>query len=129
VETDYDPAMPKICANGGQLNQVWTNLIDNAIDAMLTDNGRAEPALLKVRTKREAEYALVEFTDNGTGIPDQIATKVFDPFFTTKVQGAGTGLGLDTVYRIVHQHQGVVEFDSKPGCTVFSVRLPLQPKT
>lgn len=128
VETDYDPALPKICANGGQLNQVWTNLIDNAIDAMMARKDPANPPLLKVRTCREADIALVEITDNGTGIPDHIATKVFDPFFTTKGQGSGTGLGLDTVYRIVHQHQGHVEFDSKPGCTVFSVRLPLHPQ-
>ena len=127
VETDYDPAMPKICAHGGQLNQVWTNLIDNSIDAMLTYKERAEPARLKVRTRKEADYALVEFTDNGCGIPESISTKVFDPFFTTKAQGKGTGLGLDTVYRIVHQHRGAIEFESRPGRTVFCVRVPLQP--
>jgi len=76
----------------------------------------------------EADYALVEFTDNGSGIPESISTKVFDPFFTTKAQGSGTGLGLDTVYRIIHQHYGTIEFDSKPGCTVFSIRLPLEQK-
>jgi signal transduction histidine kinase len=129
VETDYDPALPKLCAHGGQLNQVWTNLIDNAIDAMLSYEQRDGPPLLKVRTRLEGDYALVEFADNGCGIPDDISTKVFDPFFTTKMQGSGTGLGLDTVYRIVHQHQGTVEFESKPGRTVFSVRLPLFPKT
>jgi len=128
VETDYDPALPKICAHGGQLNQVWTNLIDNAIDAMLTYTERQESACLKVRTRVEADYALVEFTDNGSGIPESISTKVFDPFFTTKAQGSGTGLGLDTVYRIIHQHYGTIEFDSKPGCTVFSIRLPLEQK-
>jgi len=128
VETDYDAALPKVCAHGGQLNQVWTNLIDNSIDAMLGYSERTGPPTLKVRTRREADYVLVELTDNGSGIPDSIATKVFDPFFTTKLQGVGTGLGLDTVYRIVHQHHGTIEFESKPGCTVFSVRLPIQPK-
>ena len=111
-----------------RLTRWWTNLIDNAIDAMVDYPERVGPPLLKVRTRREADFALVEFTDNGSGIPDNIASKVYDPFFTTKVQGAGTGLGLDTVYRIVHQHQGLIEFDSKPGCTVFSIRLPLQLK-
>ncbi len=126
VETEYDPALPKIQAHGGQLNQVWTNLIDNAIDAMLSVNERTEPARLKVRTRLEPDYVLVEFTDNGSGIPASIATKVYDPFFTTKAQGSGTGLGLDTVYRIIHQHHGTIEFESKPGCTVFSIRLPQQ---
>ena len=126
VETDYDPRLPKLAAHGGQLNQVWTNLIDNSIDAMLTYSERQGPAVLKVRTWVEADYALIEFTDNGSGIPQSISTKVFDPFFTTKPQGAGTGLGLDTVYRIVHQHHGTITFASEPGCTVFSIRLPLQ---
>jgi signal transduction histidine kinase len=126
VETDYDKNLPKICAHGGQLNQVWTNLIDNAIDAMLSFKERRGPAVLKVRTRAEADYALVELEDNGSGIADSIATKVFDPFFTTKAQGAGTGLGLDTVYRIIHQHHGTIDFESKPGSTVFSIRLPLQ---
>ncbi len=128
VETDYDPTLAKISAHGGQINQVWTNLIDNAIDAMLSYKERAEPAKLKVRTRTEADFALVQLTDNGSGIPPEISTKVFDPFFTTKAQGAGTGLGLDTVYRIVHQHHGTIEFESKPGCTVFSIRLPLRQK-
>ncbi len=128
VETDYDPALPKICAHGGQLNQVWTNLIDNAIDAMLSYTERKDPACLKVRTRLEADYVLVEFTDNGSGIPESITTKVFDPFFTTKAQGLGTGLGLDTVYRIVHQHYGTIGLESKPGCTIFSIRLPWEQK-
>ncbi len=127
VEPDDDPALPKICAHGGQLNQVWTNLIDNAIDAMLTYTERTGPPCLKVRTRVQADYALIEFTGNGSGIPESISTKVSDPFFTTKAPGSGTGLGLDTMYRIIHQHHGVIEFDSQPGCTVFSIRLPLQP--
>ncbi|MBY0503338.1 MAG: cyclic nucleotide-binding domain-containing protein [Bryobacteraceae bacterium] len=127
VETDYDPHLPRICAQGGQLNQVWTNLIDNAIDAMLNYQERQGPACLKVRTRVEVDYAVVEFADNGSGIPEAIATKVYDPFFTTKPQGSGTGLGLDTVYRIIHQHYGTIDFESQPGNTVFTIRLPLQP--
>ncbi len=126
VETNYDPTLPKICAHGGQLNQVWTNLIDNAIDAMLSYPEREGPAVLSVRTRRDAEHALVEIADNGGGIPKSVWSKVFDPFFTTKPQGEGTGLGLDTVYRIVHQHHGTIEFETRPGRTVFSIRLPLQ---
>jgi signal transduction histidine kinase len=118
VVRDYDRTIPRICARGSELNQVWTNLIDNAIDAM---DGRGE---LVVRTAVDFAGVLVEIRDNGHGIPPEIRDRVFDPFFTTKPVGEGTGLGLDTVYRIIHQHRGQVRVDSEPGRTSFQVRLP-----
>jgi len=118
VVRKYDRSIPQICAHGSELNQVWTNLIDNAIDAM---NGRGE---LVVRTAAEFGRLLVEVCDNGPGIPKEIRTRIFEPFFTTKPVGEGTGLGLDTVYRIVQKHHGEVRVDSEPGRTSFQVRLP-----
>ena len=118
VVRDYDRSLPPICARGSELNQVWTNLIDNAIDAM---NSRGE---LVVRTAREFGRLLVEIRDSGPGIPPEIRSRIFEPFFTTKPVGEGTGLGLDTVYRIVQEHHGEVRVDSEPGRTVFQVRLP-----
>jgi signal transduction histidine kinase len=124
VVRDYDQGLPKICANGGELNQVWTNLIDNAIDAM---HGKGE---LRLRTANEGARVLVEVGDDGPGIPAEIQSRIFEPFFTTKGVGEGTGLGLDAVYRIVGQHDGDVRVQSKPGDTRFQVRLPLaRPKT
>ena len=108
VVRNYDPNLPRIDSYGSELNQVWTNLIDNAADAM---NGKGE---LRIRTMREDEDVLAEFVDNGTGIPPEIQTKIFDPFFTTKPMGEGTGLGLDTVYRIVRSHHGHITFESQP---------------
>jgi len=120
VIRDYDPELPRISSYGSELNQVWTNLIDNAADAM---KGQGE---LRIRTMREGDEILVEFVDNGPGIPPEIQTKIFDPFFTTKPMGEGTGLGLDTVYRIVRKHLGNVSFVSQPGKTCFRVRLPVK---
>ena len=118
VIREYDRLIPRICAHGSELNQVWTNLIDNAIDAM---NGRGE---LVVRTAAEFGGMLVEIRDNGPGIPPEIRDRIFEPFFTTKPVGEGTGLGLDTVYRIVQKHHGQIRVDSTPGMTSFQVRLP-----
>jgi len=118
VVREYDRSVPRICARGSELNQVWTNLIDNAIDAM---EGHGE---LLVRTHAEFGGVLVEIRDSGPGIPPQIRDRIFEPFFTTKAVGEGTGLGLDTVYRIVRQHRGHVRVDSKPGRTSFQVFLP-----
>jgi signal transduction histidine kinase len=120
VTRDYDPDLPRIPSYGSELNQVWTNLIDNAADAM---NGRGE---IKIRTMREGDDVLVEIVDNGPGIPLEIQTRIFEPFFTTKPMGQGTGLGLDTVYRIVRKHRGNVTFASRPGYTCFRVRLPIE---
>ena len=119
VTRDYAESLPLIKAYGSELNQVWTNLIVNAVDAM------SKGGTLKVRTKREPTDIMVEIRDNGAGIPAEARTRIFEPFFTTKPVGEGTGLGLDTVARIVRKHRGNVRFESKPGDTCFQVRLPL----
>jgi len=121
VRREFDPDLPRVFARGSELNQVWTNLIDNAIDAM---GGTGE---LRMRTYRELDYVVVEIIDNGPGIPDDIKPHIFEPFFTTKGVGEGSGIGLDTVYRIVNGHRGEVSFDSRPGRTSFQVRLPVKP--
>ncbi|MBN9658050.1 MAG: GHKL domain-containing protein [Acidobacteria bacterium] len=118
--------LPKVHANGSALNQIWTNLIDNAIDAM-EGMPAGQPKILTVRTCVEPEGILVEIGDNGPGIPPEVQSRIFDPFFTTKGVGEGTGLGLDIVRRIVRSHRGTILVDSDPGRTVFQVRLPLNP--
>lgn len=120
VRREYAPDVPRICAYGGELNQVWTNLIDNAIDAM---NGNGE---LLVRTCRELDTVVVDIGDSGPGVPPEIQSRIFEPFFTTKTVGEGTGLGLDTVVRIVQKHHGRIDLKSKPGNTRFTVRLPIK---
>lgn len=119
VVREYDPNLPQILGRGGELNQVWTNLIDNAVDAMPEDGE------LRVITRGENDYVMVEISDNGKGIPAEALPHLFEPFFTTKAVGAGTGLGLDISYRIIQQHNGTVEVQSQPGRTRFIVRLPL----
>ncbi|MGL4609692.1 MAG: ATP-binding protein [Trueperaceae bacterium] len=119
VERDYAPDLPKISAFGSELNQVWTNLIDNAIDAM---NGQG---VLRVKTRLEPQHILVEIGDNGPGIPEDVHARIFEPFFTTKEVGKGTGLGLDTVRQIIKQHGGSIHIESKPGDTRFQIHLPL----
>ncbi|MBA3715283.1 MAG: GHKL domain-containing protein [Pyrinomonadaceae bacterium] len=115
---EYAEDLPAVTAAGSELNQVWTNVIDNAVDAM-TEGGR-----LKVRTKREPNDVLVEIRDDGAGIPEGVRAHIFEPFFTTKPVGEGTGLGLDTVARIVRKHRGNVRVESQPGDTCFQIRLP-----
>jgi signal transduction histidine kinase len=118
---NYDHALPKISAQPGELNQVWTNIIHNAIDAM---DGEGT---LTITTSREADCVLVEIGDTGPGIPPSIQRRIFEPFFTTKDVGHGTGLGLDISYRIVvRRHHGDIRVESKPGDTRFQVRLPVQ---
>ncbi|HTW24949.1 MAG TPA: ATP-binding protein [Candidatus Baltobacteraceae bacterium] len=119
VKRDYGSVPLLVNSFGSELNQVWTNLIDNAIAAM---NGKGE---LRVRTYREDECVVVEIADNGKGIPADAKAHIFEPFFTTKGVGEGTGLGLDTVMRIVKKHHGNVEVVSKPGDTRFQVWLPV----
>jgi signal transduction histidine kinase len=119
VQRNYQKIPLLVNSFGSELNQVWTNLIDNAIDAM---GGRGE---LRVRTCREDSSVLVEIGDNGPGISKEIQSRIFEPFFTTKRVGEGTGLGLDTVQRIVKKHQGNIQVTSKPGDTRFQVWLPL----
>ena len=122
VSRAYDPKLPRITANGSQLNQVWTHLIDNAVDAV---SGRGE---LTIITRNENDFVMVEIKDNGPGIPKDVQERVFEPFFSTKDVGEGTGLGLDITYRIVKQHKGTIEFHSKPGETRFIVRVPIEAK-
>ncbi len=114
---DFDETLPEVKALIGELNQVWTNLIDNAIDAM-------EPAgkgTLTIKTRRDREFVEVFIIDDGPGIPPEIQSQVFDPFFTTKEMGKGTGMGLEVVQRIVKQHRGSIKVKSQPGHTEFSV--------
>ena len=123
VVRDYDWSLPQLPAYAGELNQVWTNLVDNAADAMDGMDGRGK---LTVRTARAGDRVLVEIGDNGPGIPEAAAAHVLEPFFTTKPVGRGTGLGLDICWRIVVQrHHGDLRFTSTPGDTRFQVLLPL----
>ena len=123
VVRDYDRSLPELPAYAGELNQVWTNLVDNAADAMEGMDGRGR---LTVRTGRDGDRVLVEIGDNGPGVPEAAAAHLFEPFFTTKPVGRGTGLGLDICWRIVVQrHHGDLRFSSSPGDTRFQVLLPL----
>ena len=122
LERNYASDLPPVSAFAGELNQVWTNLADNAIDAM-SDGG-----VLRLETARDGGTAVVRVVDNGAGIPADIQSRIFEAFFTTKPIGEGTGLGLDIVQRIVaQQHGGKVDVESAPGRTVFTVRLPIDP--
>jgi signal transduction histidine kinase len=121
VRRDYDRTLPPVTVHGSALNQVWTNLLDNAIDA-LGDDGT-----ITLRTRRDGECILVDVADTGPGIPPEVRPRVFEPFFTTKDVGRGTGLGLDTARRIVQeQHGGSLTFDTASSGTTFHVWLPLQ---
>jgi signal transduction histidine kinase len=120
VVKDFDRTLPQIPAHPAELNQVWTNLIDNAVQAM---NG---VGTLTIKTYREDDHVIVSIGDTGPGVPEELKKRVFEPFFTTKPVGQGTGLGLDISYRIVvNGHGGDIVLDSKPGDTRFMVRLPL----
>ena len=119
VEVDFDPAVPPISAYGSELSQVWTALIENAIDAM---KGRGT---LRLSTRLTGSMASVEISDDGPGIDPAIRSRIFEPFFTTKAPGSGLGLGLDTAARIVARHSGFLTVDSHPGYTCFQVRVPL----
>lgn len=112
--------LPRAYAVGAELNQVWMNLIDNALDAV-AQNGR-----VTVTAAREMRHVVVRVTDDGPGIPAEIAGRIFDPFFTTKGVGKGTGLGLDIVRRLLQRHDGEIAVESVPGRTEFQVRLPLE---
>jgi signal transduction histidine kinase len=121
VVKDFDLSLPKIPAYPGELNQVWTNLIDNAVSAM------QGTGTLTVRTRPDGDSVLVEIGDTGPGVPDDLRRRIFEPFFTTKPVGEGTGLGLDISWRIVvNRHGGDLRVESQPGDTRFQVRLPLQ---
>jgi signal transduction histidine kinase len=120
----YAADVPRIDAYAGELNQVWTNLIDNAVDAM------AGVGTLRITTRADGDRVVVEFTDTGPGMPPEVAARAFEPFYTTKDVGKGTGLGLDIAQRIVAEHHGgTITITSRPGETTVSVRLPHQPIT
>jgi signal transduction histidine kinase len=119
VVRDYDQGLPRITAHPSQLNQVWTNLLDNAIDAVDGDG------TITIRTRRVPDHLAVEIGDDGPGVPAELQSRLFEPFFTTKEVGRGTGLGLDIVRRIVENHRGQVRLLSSPGDTRFEVRLPI----
>lgn len=148
VEREYEPAIPKICAHGSELNQVWTNILDNAIhalggcqlaakaagkaaapsDAVANAAKLPDDPTITVRTYRQADHVMVELIDNGPGIPEEVRSRIFEPFFTTKGVGAGTGLGLDIARRIiVKRHGGSIRVNSHPGETNFQICLPLRP--
>jgi signal transduction histidine kinase len=120
VVKEYYAALPRISAYAGELNQVWTNLIDNAVSAM------GSTGVLTVRTGLDRDHVFVEFEDTGPGVPEEIRERIFEPFFTTKPVGEGTGLGLDISWRIVvNKHHGYLQLESSPGDTRFRVRLPI----
>jgi signal transduction histidine kinase len=121
VKKNFSPDMPPVPVYVGEMNQVWTNLIDNAIHAM------ENKGLLTIETCTENQYAKIRVIDNGHGIPKEIQSKIFDPFFTTKKIGEGTGIGLDLVRRIVSRHAGEIKLSSEPGKTEFTICLPLNP--
>jgi signal transduction histidine kinase len=122
VVREYDRSLPAVPAYAAELNQVWTNLIDNAVGAMGTEG------TLTVHTGREEDCVMVDIVDTGPGIPDDVRPRIFEPFFTTKPVGEGTGLGLDISYRIVViKHHGDIRVDSRPGHTMFRVVLPIDP--
>ena len=121
VQCDFEVDLPQIPANEGELNQIWTNLIDNAIHAMSAGGH------LRITARRHDIWIEVDVVDDGVGIAPDILPKIFEPFFTTKDVGVGTGLGLGIAQRIARTHQGRIEVASKPGETTMRVRLPVSP--
>ena len=127
VEVDFDPMLPPIRAYGSELNQVWTAIIENAIDA-IDENAPAPDALrgtVRLTTRLSGSFALIEIANSGPTIPAELKSRIFEPFFTTKAPGSGLGLGLDTAQRIVSKHSGFLTVDTTSGLTCFQVRLPL----
>ncbi len=122
VKREYASSLPKIEAYGSELNQVWTNILDNAADAIGERDGT-----ITIRTRQEDGWVAVDIEDDGPGIPEEVQPRIFDAFFTTKPPGQGTGLGLNISYNIVvHKHRGAIKVTSKPGKTCFQIRLPMQ---
>ena len=121
VIRDYEPHLPCVSAYGRELNQVWTNIIDNAVDAMEVNH----KGNLEIASKHDTRFVKVYIKDDGPGIPKDIQQNIFAPFFTTKEMGKGTGLGLDVVSRIMIQHNGAVKVESEPAATEFEICLPI----
>lgn len=125
VHREYASNLPRICAYGSELNQVWVNLIANAIEAL---SAKPDDRRISIRVTSDRDSVQVEIADNGPGIPAEVQPRIFEPFFTTKDVGEGTGLGLDVCYRIiVSRHRGDIHFTSQPGDTRFTAILPIQP--
>lgn len=116
---DFSADLPKIPAFPGELNQVWTNIMDNALDAMEQTGG-----ILKVTTRMDGNCVGIDISDTGTGIPEEVQNRIFDPFFTTKPMGKGTGVGLDVVFKILNGHKADISVNSEPGNTVFTILFP-----
>ncbi|AFY90371.1 sensor histidine kinase [Chroococcidiopsis thermalis] len=127
IQRNYDRSLPKILAFGSELNQVWTNLIDNAVDAVSSISfANAGKGVIELATAQNGDYIQVQIADSGAGIPVEIQSRIFEPFYTTKPVGSGSGLGLDAVRRIVeNRHQGTITFTSQPGKTCFTICLPI----
>jgi len=121
IVKNFDTTLPPVKAMIGELNQVWTNLMDNALDAM----EETAKGILEIKTLKDGAFVEVSIIDNGPGIPEDFKSQIFDPFFTTKEIGKGTGLGLDVVRRIVKQHRGSIKVQSVPGRTAFIVCFPI----
>ncbi len=120
LEQNFHEDLPQVMIYVNEMNQVWTNLIDNALDAMEKDGG-----ILELKTWQEGDFVKIDVIDSGTGIPEDLADKIFDPFFTTKDIGKGTGMGLDLVHKIMQKHNGDIRVASQPGRTQFTVCLPI----
>ena len=116
---DYGEDVPEVCVYPGEINQVWTNLLDNALDAV------PEGGTVEIATRTEGALVCVTIADDGPGIPEEAQERIFEAFYTTKEPGEGTGLGLDIARRIVMQHEGTISLESAPGRTVFEVCLPI----
>ena len=125
LNEQYDETLPPVIAYSGELNQIWTNLIDNALDAMEIN----KKGTLTIRTEKDRQCVKVTITDDGPGIPDSIKANIFDPFFTTKEVGRGTGMGLETVQQLILKHKGTVKVTSVPGNTTFIVCFPFNSDT
>jgi len=122
VIRDYDRTIPRLPVQGAELNQVWTNLLDNAADSL------GGSGTITVQTRRDGDAAVIHVIDDGPGIAPDALPRVFEPFYTTKEVGKGTGLGLDIAHRIVTEgHRGTITATSQPGETRFTVRLPISP--
>jgi len=119
LRADVAADLPRVRGSGGELNQVWANLVDNALDAV-ADGGK-----VTVIARAEGESVVVRVLDDGSGIPADVKGKIWDPFFTTKPVGKGTGLGLDIVRRLVDRNDGLIDVESEPGRTEFRVALPV----
>lgn len=119
LKTNFQKDLPAVCVYNGELNQLWTNLIDNALDAMDQDG------TLSISTGKDENWVKINIEDNGKGISKEIQQQIFEPFFTTKKSGKGSGMGLDIAKKIIDHHDGKIELDSKEGCTCFSIYLPI----